>query len=691
MIGKVYRHRRLIVVALAILVPLMAPADVTADSNGGLTLEQVAMMRSVGEVAISPNGDYIAYTLSVPRNPFAEEDGSAWKELHLVGPDGKSHPYVTGEVKVGTIKWTPDGTEISYLAERGDDTTKVLYVIPLAGGESRKVIEFPTSISSYSWAPDGRQVAFLAEDTLSEHENDLRDIGFEPKVYEEDWRLVRVWLVDASDSSAEPHPLDLPGSASSMEWSPRGDRIALALAPTPLIDHRYMYRKVTIIDPAQGRVVHQFDTPGKLGSIEWSPDGEHLAIITAADLNDPSAGELVVSSVDGGPLKPLITGYDGHVRRIAWPDNKSILFLAEQGVQSTLGKVAVSDARVSTLLTTGPVFKYLSLSTDGKSAALSGSSPSHPGEVFKYTVGKDKAERVTNSNPFLAEVRLSGQEIIEHTARDGLNLQGLLIYPLDYVEGERYPLILQVHGGPEGVRQNGWLTWYSSPGQAAAARGFAVFVPNYRGSTGRGVEFSKMGQSDYAGGEFNDLVDAVDHLVDIGLVDRDRVGITGGSYGGYASAWGATALTEHFAASVMIVGISDLISKFGTTDIPQEMYEVHARRWPWDYWQWYLERSPIYHAAKARTPILIMHGEDDTRVHPSQSMELYRYLKTHGNVPVRMVFYPDEGHGNRQAASRYDCSVRLLRWMEHYLMGEGGDPPPYEIDYSPLEEMACGE
>ncbi|PTB82436.1 S9 family peptidase, partial [Pseudidiomarina aestuarii] len=182
---------------------------------------------------------------------------------------------------------------------------------------------------------------------------------------------------------------------------------------------------------------------------------------------------------------------------------------------------------------------------------------------------------------------------------------------------------------------NGWLDRYASPVKHAAQQGYALFFPNYRGSTGRGVEFSKLGQNDYAGKEFDDLVDGKDHLVEMGLVDSTKVGITGGSYGGFASAWGATALTEHFAASVMFVGISDNISKFGTTDIAKEMHAVHARSYPWEKWQWYLERSPIYHAEKARTPILILHGKEDTRVHPSQSMELYRYLKTHGNVPVR--------------------------------------------------------
>jgi len=265
----------------------------------------------------------------------------------------------------------------------------------------------------------------------------------------------------------------------------------------------------------------------------------------------------------------------------------------------------------------------------------------------------------------------------------------VLVYPLDYQAGRRYPLILTVHGGPEANDRNGWVTGYSNPGQVAAARGFAVFYPNYRGSTGRGVAFSKLSQGDPAGKEFDDLVDAIDHLVNIGLVDRAKVGITGGSYGGYASAWGATYYSDRFAASVMFVGISNNVSRIGTTDIPNEEVLVHALKHPWDNWTFSLERSPIYYADRSKTPTLILGGTSDPRVSPTQSMELYRHLKLRGKAPVRLVRYPGEQHGNARAASRLDYNLRMLRWMEHYLKGPGGDPPPYEIDYAePKAEAA---
>jgi dipeptidyl aminopeptidase/acylaminoacyl peptidase len=272
--------------------------------------------------------------------------------------------------------------------------------------------------------------------------------------------------------------------------------------------------------------------------------------------------------------------------------------------------------------------------------------------------------------------------LVDFRARDGLELEGILIRPLEEVNGRRYPLILTVHGGPESHHKNGWLTSYSHPGQMAAALGMAVFYTNYRGSTGRGVEFSKLSQGDPAGKEFDDLVDAVDHLIGTGLVDKNRVGVTGGSYGGYATAWCSTYYSDRFAAGVMFVGISNKISKTGTTDIAEEEFLVHALKRPWDDWEFFLKRSPIYYADHGKTPLLILHGKDDPRVNVGQSRELYRHLKLRGQSPVRLVMYPGEEHGNRRAASRLDYSLRMLRWFKHYLLDTGKEPPDYKVSYA---------
>jgi len=327
------------------------------------------------------------------------------------------------------------------------------------------------------------------------------------------------------------------------------------------------------------------------------------------------------------------------------------------------------------------VLTAFSLSRDGQAAAFLAQRPGHPPEVYFMKHGDPGPRRLTDSNPWLEERKLAPQEVVEYKARDGLRVQGLLIRPLNEEIGKAYPLIVSVHGGPEAHYRNGWLTNYGAPGQVAASQGYAVFYPNYRASTGRGVTFSKLDHGDPAGKEFDDLVDGVDHLISSGLVDKARVGVTGGSYGGFATAWLTTFYSERFAAGVMLFGISDLISKEGTTDIPNENYLVHYLKHVWDDWEFFRQRSPILHAAKSKTPLLIAHGESDTRVHPVQSLEMYRYRKLRSSAPTRLVWYPGEPHGFRRAASRLDYNLRLMQWFDSYLKGPGGPAPATELKY----------
>jgi dipeptidyl aminopeptidase/acylaminoacyl peptidase len=672
------RPKRSAALRLASLLFLAAWPLEAADT---LTPFDVARTRSVTSAAISPDGTRVAYTLLVPRRVLDEEDGAAWSELHVAGRDGSDRAYVTGAVNVSEVSWTKDGREIAFLAKRGKDETRCLYAIPADGGEARPLLCHGADIVSYSFAPDGRRVAFLATEETPKKQKDLEKKGFNQQVYEESARPVRIWIGSVADGSATPRPLDIPGSASDLKWSPAGALLAFALAPTSLVDDSYMKRRVTVADADSGRVVARVENPGKLGAIAWSPDGKNLAYTAGADVNDPSAGRLMAVAASGGSPRDLLPGYEGNAANVAWRDPNTVVFLGDEGVESVLGEVSIEKPGRPVRRSPGVSVLAFDLSRDGKTAALVASTSSHPAEVLLWGATERAPRRLTTSNGWLAGRRLAPQGVVHFKARDGLELEGLLIHPRDERKGERYPLILTVHGGPEGHYRNGWLTSYSDPGQVAAGRGFAVFYPNYRGSTGRGVAFSKMGQGDPAGKEFDDLVDAVDFLVGDGLVEKTKVGVTGGSYGGYATAWCSTHDSDRFAAGVMFVGISDLVSKAGTTDIPYEEILVHARRWPWEDWKLAFERSPAFFADRSRTPLLILDGKEDPRVHPSQSLEFYRYLKVRSQAPVRLVLYPGEGHGNRTVAHRLDYNLRMIQWMEHYLKGAGGEPPKYEIEY----------
>ena len=674
---------------LNLIVAFLFTAVVNYSSSGFaqqvMTEQDVAAMKSVASSAVSPDGKHVAYGLAVQRDVSSGESGSAYIELHVVDEDGNSRPFITGEVNISAIAWTPDGKGISYLAKRNGDANSCVYMIPLDGGESQKLVEFDTSIASFAWRPDGKKIAFLAKEKEAGAVKDLTDKGFNAEIYEEQTKPTRIYVADLNaGDDADPMMLETAGSASELSYSPDGTKLVAAFAPTAKIDDFYMYRRIRVVDAESGAEIAKVENPGKIGPIKWSPSGKFLAICSGEDINDPSAGRLTVVDASGGTPKDIMPKYLPNVLHVHWISDDAIVFLAEDSCGRAVGQVNRdgTDRKIYSKAYETPIFLDMTSSTDHSVFAFHGSTAEHPNEVFRYQDGK--LNRLTTHNEILADRKLGKQEVVSWQSRDEKKIDGVLLYPVDYQAGQRYPLIVMVHGGPEASVPHGWNTRYSDPGQVAAGRGFFVFYPNYRGSTGRGVAFAKDHQSDYGGKEFNDVIDGMDHLIEKGLVDKDKVGITGGSYGGFATAWCSTFHSERFAAGVMFVGISNQISKSGTTDIPDEMYHVHARKRIWDDWQFFLERSPIYHVQKCKTPLLIMHGKNDTRVHPSQSMELYRNLKIL-KKPVRLVFYPGEGHGNRKSAGRYDYNLRMMRWMQHYLKNGGGDMPPHELDYALAE------
>lgn len=671
-------NRKLIVVVAALIA--FATSGAT-KAKSIMTLQQTVEVKQVSSVAVSPNGKYTAYTLSVPRIAYKDKDGKAYSELHVLDSDGKSRRFVTGKVDVSNIEWSSDSRMIYYLAKRNDDKYTSIYRIAIDGGESEKIISTKNNITAFSLNNKMTRLVYLSKPAKDSSEKTLKEKGFKAKVYEESVKLSGAYQVDMNNLKAPHRKIGVNEHIRSIKFSPVDDRLLMRVTPTALIDDNYVASQYRVYN-LDGKKLNAFKTEGKLTLGSWSKDGKYVAMIGAENKNDPAAGRLYVGSTKSGKISEPVKNYAGHIKDIGWVSGHQVAYLGHKGTQSEVSIVNLDNLSVTQKVKPGNfVLKEISIDSSGKVLSATASSDTTPREVVDISSGKVK--QLTNSNPWLADIEMPKQQTISWKARDGVELEGVLIYPTRYKKNKKYPLIMMVHGGPEAHISDEWLDKYSYPIKHAAGNGFAVFLPNYRGSTGRGVEFSKMGQADYAGAEFNDLVDAISHLSNTGLIDKKKVGITGGSYGGYASAWAATALSEHFAASVMFVGISNQLSKFGTTDIPKEMYNVHARNYPWDKWQWMLERSPIYHTDKAKTPILIMHGEQDTRVHPSQSMELYRYIKTRTDTPARLVLYPGEPHGNKKAAAQLDYSMRLMRWMEFYLKGKnkGKKIPPYELDH----------
>jgi len=652
----------------------------------------VTRIRLASGVNMAPSGRRGFFTVSRPRalNAPKFEDGPAYSDLYVVDRGETPRLFLRGEQGGWQIRFSPDEKWLTFLARRGQDEHTSLYRISLTGGEAQRIYSWEEDIQDYCLAEDGRTFYFTARSPIPKARQSLVKMGFKAEVYEEDWRSARIFRDRLSGNPLEdfhqPKPtelkLDLPaqGHCSEPHLSPDGDHLVFLVAPNPGVDADLMYRKLVVLDLKTGRQL-SLDNPGKLGPWSISPDGRYLAAISGEDIHDPDAGRLLVRPLDGSaPWKDLWPQMPARAQRFGWVSPTRLRALIYQDLSSEVWDLEVDRSRQKMTIPGDRLVTDASFSRDGQSGLFAAESSQHP--ALPYWVEGPQERVLLSLNGHLQGKSLARQEPFRYKARDGQSISGTLIRPLHEQAGQRYPLIVFVHGGPESAVLNGWLTYSSQPGQVAAARGYAVFYPNYRGSTDRGVAFSKMGQGDPAGKEFDDLVDGVDALVQSGLVDRSKVGITGGSYGGYATAWCCTYYSDRFAAGVMSVGISDKISKTGTTDIPDEEYLVHARKHPWEDWNFFLERSPIKHTGKSRTPLLILHGKDDPRVHPGQSLELYRYLKLQGQAPVRLVLYPGEGHGNRKAAARYDFNLRMLQWMDHYLKGPGGAPPGPELEYA---------
>ncbi|MES3630102.1 MAG: S9 family peptidase [Longimonas sp.] len=672
MILKNLRTPMRLMLALVVMGLLSLPAVSTAQ---GLTPMQQAMLQSVSGTTVDADGNFIAFMRSQPVDP-REENASAARHLFVIDTETGEEEALYSESAIGGMTFRPEHGTLTFLTARDDDENgRALYEMDPATGDMERIYAFERSIATYEWAPDGSRIVFTANEELDVPEAEL---PYEPNLFEENRPNRIAYTVDVtSDASAE--PLDIDGTVYIMNWSPSGEQLALTVAPSPEVDDFYMFQSVVIVDPSSGNVTADINNEGKIAQIEWSPNEEQLALRAGHDIHDPIDGRImVVDAADNATPENIFPEFEGKFEQIAWTGDETIHFIASESVERSFGTIRPDGTQFTRVVDLGgPIMTGFSPTAQGD-IAFTAHTPAHPPEVYWLADGNDQPERMTDSNPDLGDVAMGEQRVVSYTARDGqFEIDGLLILPVDYQEGTRVPLITVVHGGPEAHYDNGWLTRYSDPGQMGAAQGFAVFYPNYRGSTGRGIDFIYSSQGDLAGREFDDVVDGVDFLIDEGIADPDRVGVTGGSYGGYATAWMSTYYSERFAAGVMNVGISNNISKWGTSDIPEELYLVHSRTRIWDSWVDNLKRSPIYYVEQANTPLLIAHGEEDTRVHPGQSLELYRHIKVRRpDVPLRLALYPNEGHGYGRSASQMDYTLRMMRWFNTYLHGDADAPVP---------------
>ena len=637
-----------------------APAEKAVPRTDALTAEDVVSMRYVTSTALSPDGKRVAYVLRTPREAMDSPGGSRSVIWVVDRKGGDPVRFTAPDASSYSPQWSPNGRWLGFLSTRSGDEGAQVYRISPRGGEPERVTDVDGGIRRYQWSPDGKAIAYLAKRKPTDEEQADEDAGRDWHASDVHGTARRLWVLDLKSKKAKALG-KRKFHVEQFRWAPDSKRIVVQANEREDVDAVMMYSRLYVVD-RDGGWKKLTETEGKLGGFDWSPDGKTIAFLGAADLSDPTSGVLHVVPSAGGTAKALTSTFEGTGQWVRWTKDGTLVMLANEGTKTTVSAVDSTSGKIKPLVKSGPVCRGADVGAKGKLFSCAGSTATHPGELFVGTLRSGKLVRRTRSNPGLPNKTLGVQEVVRWKAADGVELEGVLIKPVGYEKGKKYPLAVLVHGGPEGVSQDGWVTRAGYPAQLFANRGFVVLMPNYRGSNGRGVAFGKSDQKDLGGKEFEDTLAGIDHLAAEGLIDPKRVGMGGWSYGGYFSGLAATKHSKRFKAAMVGAAITNWISFTGTTEIEHENSLVHWDLWPYENYDLAWERSPMAHVKNSKTATLIVHGSDDTRVPPGQASELYRALR-HFGVKTEIVFYPREGHGLGERAHQLDFAQRFVDWF----------------------------
>ena len=660
------------------IVAVAAPAQ----EKRPMTIVELIDVPSVGSPRLSPDGSELLYT----RSDTDWEKNGRTTHIHRIAADGSGDVRLTnGENGESSPRWSPDGAWVAFLARRGESPVQQIHRMPNRGGEASPLTQHESSVQSFAFSPDGAHIYFLAPDPKTAEEkrkDDLRDDFF---AFDEDYKQRHLFRVATAGDGPRDAERITRGDFSILEFrlSHDGTRIAHSRAPTPLLDNRDE-GEVWLMDADGGNAIQLTDNTVIESGAQLSPDGSQVLFVSAssADLETYFNRNVFLVPAAGGPHRVLYEDWPYEANGAVWAPDGSIYFIGNTGVRSQIFHAGVGDAE-PTPLTAGDH------SIVGWNFAAAGqhvfgiSNRENNGDIHLLPAAGGDPVKVTSVFDYLDETfALPVQEAVRWNGEDGAEVEGLLFSPLDYQEGQRYPLVVQTHGGPRSSDKFRFGRW-SNYVEILTARGYAVFKPNYRGSTGYGDEFLR----DMVGHYFNqahlDVMAGVDYLIERGIVDGDRMAKIGWSAGGNMTNKIITH-TGRFKAASSGAGAVNWISMYGQSD-------VRHPRTPWfggTPWQEdapidvYWGNSPLKDIYRVTTPTLVIVGENDVRVPAPQSVELYRALRTNG-VDTHLYIAPREPHGLRELRHQLFKVNVELEWFERHVRGID-----YEWEPAPGEKGA---
>jgi dipeptidyl aminopeptidase/acylaminoacyl peptidase len=633
-------------------------------------------IKFVSDAQIAPDGRHVAFVVTT----LSEEKDEYLSNIWLVEVAGGSPRQLTRGPKRDTApRWSPDGTRLAFISEREPKKKAQLYVMPVSGGEPLRLTDLKNGASSPAWSPDGSRLAFLSktggwEEPESEEEKakskpaqviTTLKYKYNGEGFVQD-RHPHVFVISAE--GGEPRQVtDGDYADSEPTWSPDGQSIAFVSARHAGRDEDNV-SDVWLVSAAGGEPRQLTDSAGPVDSPEFSPDGARLAYLGYRYRNEAGRNARVfVVPTSGGVARGLTDSLDRNCEKLAWlPSGESVVISVDERGDVPLYRVSVDGASAPERIVAGDrqVVNF-SASADGRLVAFCATDPVSPAEVFVAHADGTGERQLTDFNrAWKAEVALSRPERF-HYARDGFELDGWVVRPSGYEPGKRYPALLNIHGGPATQYGHNFFDEF----QVYAGAGYAVIYTNPRGSQGYGEAFTQAVVGDWGNGDYLDVMAGLDEVVRrYDFIDPDRLGVMGGSYGGYLTSW-IVGHTDRFKAACSERALNDFRSMFGTSDISPLFLVMHTGGAYWDDPQWYFEHSPLSYARQITTPLLIMHSEQDLRCPMEQAEQLFVALKTLKR-DVKFIRFPDETHELTRSGRprhRIERFGYILDWFKTYL------------------------
>jgi dipeptidyl aminopeptidase/acylaminoacyl peptidase len=659
--------RRLLIIAV-IALALASAAVRTAERRW--TADALMKVKRITSVVPSPDATRVAFVVS---EAVMEGEKSEWlSHVHLAASDGSGAFQLTrGDTSATAPQWSPDGQSIAFLSSRGGDTANI-FVIRAAGGEAEQITREKASISSFKWAPDGKSMAFIMPEAKSEEDLKAQKEKRDVRVIDENEKRAGLHSVSIAKESDGRRPVKkLPAGdvhVTAFDWAPDSSTIVYSHQRTPKVFDQNDLSQLRLSGGAPRSLAA---TPASELTPTYSPDGASIAYVLGDDPPTWAAtGWVRVMPSAGGAPRVLARTFDEQPDIVGWSDDSRALYVSE--THGTVGRLSLLpiDGSAPSVLGTQDINVTAAAINRTRTAvgfvhAWSDRAPEP--YVSRLPAFAPRQVATVQTIPSTTEAPVGSTEVIRWKAPDGLDVEGLLTYPVGYETGRRSPLLVMVHGGPTGVFTRGFIGMPGPyPVPAFAERGYAVLRVNPRGSSGYGRKFRYANYQDWGGGDYRDIMAGVDHVISLGIADPDRLGIMGWSYGGYMTSWAITQ-TKRFKAASVGAGVTNLMSFTGTADIPGFIPDYFGGEF-WDVFDRWRSHSAMFNVKGVTTPTLIQHGEADVRVPISQGYELYNAL-VRQKVPVKIVVYPRQPHGFTEPKMTKDAMERNLEWFDRWIMG----------------------